>query len=224
MTKKVEAFIFDLDGVITDSAEHHYLAWKQLGEELGIPFDREFNEQLKGVSRMDSLERILALGNKQNDYTPEEKEALAAKKNEHYKELIKTITPNDVLPGILELLKEIKTHNIKIGLASASKNALFVIKRLGVGQYFNTIVDAATVVQGKPHPEIFLKAADSLDVPYENCIGVEDAEAGVEAIKGAGMFAVGVGTKEAMAKADMIVEGTSELRFDEIIARFTEQG
>ncbi|MFX3622687.1 MAG: beta-phosphoglucomutase [Ectobacillus sp.] len=223
MAKKAMAFIFDLDGVITDSAEHHYLAWKQLGEELGIPFDREFNEQLKGVSRMDSLERILTLGNRQNDFTPEEKEELATKKNDHYKELIKTITGKDVLPGIMALLEEIRKNGLKIALASASKNAFVVIDRLGVGEYFDHIVDAAAVEKGKPNPEIFLKAADALGVPYENCIGVEDAEAGVEAIKGAGMFAVGVGTPEAMAKADYIVAGTNELKYNEIIARFEAQ-
>ncbi|MFC5772618.1 beta-phosphoglucomutase [Ectobacillus antri] len=222
MTKQVQAFIFDLDGVITDSAEHHYLAWKQLGQELHIPFDREFNEQLKGVSRMDSLERILALGNRQHDFTAEEKEALATKKNEHYKELIKGITEADILPGITELLADIRKHGLKVGLASASKNAFVVIDRLGVGEHFHYIVDAAKVAKGKPDPEIFLKAADALGVPYENCIGVEDAEAGIEAIKAAGMFAVGVGTPESMAKADYVVSGTSELRYDEIIARFQQ--
>ncbi|MBO9128171.1 beta-phosphoglucomutase [Bacillus sp. 165] len=223
MTKKAEAFIFDLDGVITDSAEHHYLAWKQLGEELGIRFDHQFNEQLKGVSRMDSLERILELGNRQHDFTQEEKEELAAKKNEHYKQLILTITPDDVLPGVMELLNAVRENGLKIAMASASKNAFAVVERLGVGEYFGHIVDAATVMQGKPHPEVFLKAADALGVPYENCVGVEDAKAGVEAIKAAGMFAVGVGTKEAMEKADLIVSGTGELDFNKIMKKFAEK-
>ncbi|MCP8968873.1 beta-phosphoglucomutase [Ectobacillus ponti] len=217
---QVQAFIFDLDGVITDTAEYHYLAWKQLGGELGIPFDREFNEQLKGVSRMESLERILALGNRQHDFTAEEKEALATKKNEHYKELITKITPADVLPGITEFLRAIRAHGLRIGMASASKNAFVVVDRLGVQEYFDHIVDAATVANSKPHPEVFLRAAEVLGVPAEACIGVEDAEAGVEAIKAAGMFAVGVGTKEAMAKADVVVAGTAELSYEEIVAAF----
>ncbi len=221
MTKQVKAFIFDLDGVITDSAELHYLAWKQLADELGIPMDREFNERLKGVSRMDSLELILKHGKREHDFTQEEKELLATKKNNHYKALIDTISEKDVLPGIMNLLQALQSYGIKIGLASASKNAGPVIKQLGIQSYFDTIVDAATVVKGKPNPEIFLKAADALQLPYETCIGVEDAAAGVEAIKAAGMFAVGVGTPDAMEKADYVVRGTNELSFDNIMAVFS---
>ncbi|WP_062353915.1 beta-phosphoglucomutase [Bacillus kwashiorkori] len=218
--KELHAVIFDLDGVITDTAEYHYLAWKALAEELGISFDREFNEQLKGISRMESLEKILIKGGKENEFTYEEKEKLATQKNEHYKTLIKRITPNDLLPGIEAFLQEIKAANIKIGLASASKNAFSVIESLQVGNYFDTIVDAATVKNSKPDPEVFLKAADQLNVAYENCVGVEDAEAGVEAIKRAGMFAVGVGTKEAMAKADYIVNSTGELTLAKVKEKF----
>ncbi|WP_066175173.1 beta-phosphoglucomutase [Bacillus marinisedimentorum] len=223
MTRELKAFIFDLDGVITDTAEYHYLAWKQLAGELGVEFDREFNEQLKGVSRMDSLELILKKGGLENQYSIEEKEHLATKKNEHYKELIKQITPADLLPGILGLLKEIRDNKIAVAMASASKNAFTVVERLEVGEYFDYIVDAAKVEKGKPDPEIFLNAAEYLNIPAENCIGVEDAEAGVQAIKGAGMFAVGVGSKEAMSRADMFVNHTSELILDLIQSEF-EQG
>lgn len=217
---KVQAFIFDLDGVITDTAEQHYLAWKLLGEELGIPFDREFNETLKGVSRMDSLERILKLGNLQDDFTLEAKEALATKKNDHYKQLITSIKPDDVLPGIIDLLQAIRAEGLKIGLASASKNALTVIESLQIREYFDYIVDAATVKNSKPHPEVFLKAAEKLGVPYSACIGVEDAEAGVDAIKSADMFAVGVGSKGAMQEADLIVESTANLSLESILKAF----
>uniref|UniRef100_UPI0028A8CE40 beta-phosphoglucomutase n=1 Tax=Exiguobacterium sp. TaxID=44751 RepID=UPI0028A8CE40 len=154
MAPTIEAVIFDLDGVITDTAEYHYLAWKQLGEDLDIPFDREFNETLKGVSRMDSLERILALGGKQNAFSEDEKLVLAAKKNEHYVTLIQHISEQDLLPGITAFLDEIRNAGLKIGMASASKNALMVVEALKVRHYFDDIVDAATVAQSKPHPEV----------------------------------------------------------------------
>src|SRR5687767_9343619 len=127
MSKPIQAFIFDLDGVITDTAEYHYLAWKALGEELGISFTREFNEKLKGVSRMDSLEKILTLGNRENDFSLIEKEALATKKNEHYVRLIANISPVDILPGIKALIAEIKKNEYRLGLASVSKNAFTVM-------------------------------------------------------------------------------------------------
>jgi beta-phosphoglucomutase len=218
--KKLEAVIFDLDGVITDTAEQHYLAWKQLADELAIPFDRDFNENLKGVSRMASLEFILSRRDQSNDLTVEQKEALATKKNEHYKQLIKEITPKDLLPGMDKLLKDLKNEGIKIGLASASKNALTVVNQLEISDVFDVIVDAATVKRSKPDPEIFLRAAEEMSCPVETCIGIEDAEAGVEAIKGANMFAVGVGSKEAMYRADVRVEHTQDLSLAFLIEKF----
>ncbi|MFD2444457.1 beta-phosphoglucomutase [Bacillus sp. CGMCC 1.16607] len=219
MSKPIQAFIFDLDGVITDTAEYHYLAWKALGEDLGIPFTREFNEELKGVSRMDSLDKILALGGRQNDFSIEEKEALAAKKNEHYVRLIANITPEDILPGIKELISEIKEKGFKLGLASVSKNAFTVMNSLKLKDEFDVIVDAATIKRGKPDPEIFLTAAKLLNIEPSACIGIEDAAAGVDSIKDAGMFAVGVGSKETLAKADLIYSSTSELSFNEMILK-----
>lgn len=213
----IEAVIFDLDGVITDTAEYHYLAWKQLGEDLGIPFDREFNETLKGVSRTESLERILELGGKQNDFTPEEKHALAQKKNEHYVELIQHISADDLLPGIVAFLDSIRAAGLKIGMASASKNAFAVVDALGVRDYFDHIVDAGTVVHSKPDPEVFLRAASTLGVKPEHAIGVEDAAAGVTAIKAANMFAVGVGDKTMLGHADLIVSSTDELSLERIL-------
>jgi len=217
MSKKVEAFIFDLDGVITDTAEFHYLAWKELGESLGISIDREFNETLKGVSRTDSLERILELGNKQNDYTAEEKEKLANGKNDNYVKLIQNISPKDLLPGVEEFLKSLKEAGFKIGMASASKNAMMVTNLLQVQDYFDHIVDAATVAVSKPDPEVFLKAATALGVAPENCIGVEDAAAGVTAIKAAGMYAVAIGDASVLASADMILKSTDELNLNNIL-------
>ena len=205
----MKAVIFDLDGVITDTAEYHYLAWKSLADELQLPFDKEYNEKLKGVSRMESLELILALGNE--TYTEEEKQALAEKKNDLYKEMITKITPEDLLPGIESLLTELQNAGIKTALASASKNAPFILDRLGVTHYFTHVVDVNTIKRGKPDPEIFLTGAAKLGVAPEDCIGVEDAEAGIESILSAGMYAVGVGTPAQMQKADLIVSSTAEL-------------
>lgn len=217
MTRPLKAFIFDLDGVITDTAEYHFLAWKALAEDLGITFTREDNEELKGVSRMDSLEKILELGGRTGDFSAEEKEALAEKKNEHYLTLIQNITPADLLPAIKELIADIKAKGLKLGLASASKNAFTVMESLGMKSEFDIIVDAKTVVNGKPHPEVFLRAAEMLGVEQEACIGVEDAAAGVQAIKSAGMFAVAVGPKESFENADLVYASTSELSFDKIV-------
>ena len=213
---KFEAVIFDLDGVITDTAEYHYLAWKQLGEGLGIPFDREFNETLKGVSRMDSLERILELGNHQNDFTQEEKEALATKKNDHYVTLIKDVSPKDILPGIEQLLKDLRLAGFKIAMASASKNAFAVTNSLGLNDYFDHIVDAAKVVNSKPDPEVFLKAAEAIGVSPDNCIGVEDAAAGVTAINDAGMYAIAIGIDEGLNHAKIVLASTEALTMDVI--------
>ncbi|MCD8510223.1 MAG: beta-phosphoglucomutase [Bacillus sp. (in: Bacteria)] len=212
----IKAFIFDLDGVITDTAEYHFLAWKQLAEEIGVHFDREFNEQLKGVSRMDSLERIIAL-DPGLSFSRDEKEALATKKNEHYKTLIKDMSPDDVLPGIVPLLDRIKEEGLLLAIGSASKNAPDVLRGLGLIDYFDYIVDAAQVTHGKPHPETFLTAAEGLKVEPGECVGVEDAQAGIEAIKAAGMFAVGVGSMESLGAGDYVVESTDRLDFDAIM-------
>lgn len=215
----MKAFIFDLDGVITDSAEYHYLAWKALGEELDIPFDREFNETLKGVSRTESLERILRLGGREHDFSVEEKEQLATKKNEHYVSLISNITHADILPGIEAFLNEIRRAGYKVGMASASKNAYMVTRQLGLLDQFDHIVDASTVAESKPHPEVFLKAAEALRVEPKDCIGVEDAVAGVEAIHAAGMFAVGIGDPAVLTEADLVFTDTTGLTLDNVLTR-----
>jgi len=220
MRKPLQAIIFDLDGVITDTAAFHFLAWKALASKLNIHLTKEFNEKLKGISRMESLELILAYGRSRHDFSDEEKLALAEEKNDHYLMLIKTITPNDILPGIKQLILECKKLNIKLGLASASKNAGLVMKRLALINDFDCIVDAKLITNGKPNPEIFLTAASLLQVEPEVCIGIEDAVAGIEAIKAAGMFAVAVGRQEMFGKADFVVESTNKLDFEEIIKQY----
>lgn len=213
----MKAFIFDLDGVLTDTAEFHYQAWKKLGERIGISFGREFNEQLKGISRMESLERILAYGNKEEAFTDEEKKKLAAEKNEDYKELITQITPKDLLPGIPEFLDDIKGSGIRMAIASASRNAPVILERLGIMKEFDAIVDPAKLQRGKPDPEIFLTGAELLGVQPSECVGIEDAEAGIEAINAAGMFSVGVGTPQSMKEADYSVEHTDQLSLSAIL-------
>jgi beta-phosphoglucomutase len=198
-----KAVIFDLDGVITDTARFHFLAWKHLANQLGIDIDEQFNESLKGVDRMGSLERILARGNKK--YTDSEKHALADQKNEHYKELIKEMTAKDLLPGASSTLNALRTMGIKIGLASVSKNAGTIVERLGISDQFDYIVDANRISKGKPDPEIFLTAAQELKVTPQDCIGVEDAVVGIQAIKAAGMYAIGVGDPKVLSQADRII-------------------
>ena len=207
----LKAVVFDLDGVLTDSAKYHYQAWKMLADKLGIPFDEEYNEKLKGVSRMESLELILQNGNAQDKYTQEEKVAMATEKNEFYKQLIHQITPEDVLPGIHDFLEQLKAAGIKTAVASVSHNAPFILERLELDKYFDYICDAAQVPRAKPFPDIFLSAAKNLGVEPANCIGVEDAQAGIQAINAAGMMSVGVGTESQMQEAKLILPSTAKL-------------
>jgi beta-phosphoglucomutase len=198
-----KAVIFDLDGVITDTAHYHYLAWKALAESEGVHFDHAFNENLKGVDRMGSLNLILAGSPK--SYSMEQKLALADRKNRQYVELIATMGPDDLLPGALEALAAVRAAGLKIGLASVSKNAFTVLDRLGIRDRFDYVVDAALIANSKPHPEIFLNAAAALGVAPRDCLGVEDAVAGVASIKSAGMFALGVGSPEVLTQADRVI-------------------
>jgi beta-phosphoglucomutase len=205
---RFNAVIFDLDGVITDTARYHYLAWKRLADGIDTPFDEAFNEQLKGIDRMGSLDLILARAPRA--FSDSEKLALADAKNRHYQELVATMTPADLLPGALAALEQVRQAGLPIGLASVSKNAFTVLDRLGIRDRFDDVVDAATVKQGKPHPEIFLTAAAHLGVAPADCLGVEDAAAGVASIKDAGMFAVGVGDAQLLARADRIIASMKE--------------
>lgn len=210
MSSRFKAVIFDLDGVITDTARYHYLAWKRLADSIGAPFDEAFNEELKGVDRMGSLELILARAPRA--YTLDEKLALADAKNRHYQELIATMTPADLLPGALDALDQVRAAGLKTGLASVSKNAFTVLERLGIRDRFDDVVDAATIANSKPHPEIFLTAAAHLGVAPADCLGVEDAAAGVASIKDAGMVAVGVGDPQVLARADRVIPSLRAFR------------
>lgn len=203
--------LFDLDGVITDTAEYHYLAWKKLADELGITIDREFNEKLKGVSREDSLRLILEHGKRESDFSETEFQQLVKSKNDNYVEMIQAVSPKDVYPGILELLKELKNAGIKISLASASKNGPFLLKQMALTDYFDGIADPAKVAAGKPAPDIFILAAQVVGLDPDECIGIEDAQAGIAAIKACGALPVGVGQAEQLGDDIALVESTSEL-------------
>ncbi|RCX19615.1 beta-phosphoglucomutase [Fontibacillus phaseoli] len=219
--QEIQAIIFDLDGVITDTAKYHYEAWKQLADELNIPFDWKFNEQLKGIDRMASLEKILSqLPDEGKSFTLEQKQDWATSKNMNYQLLIEKVDESEILPGILDLFHDLKQAGIPAGLASASRNARTLVRQLKVEPFFDVIVDPTSVAQGKPAPDIFLKAAEELGVASRYCVGVEDAEAGIQAIKSAGMFAVGVGDADTLSDADYIVAETSQLSFYDIRRHF----
>lgn len=213
----IKAFIFDLDGVITDTAELHFQAWQKCADQINISLDTTFNDQLKGISRMESLERILIFGQKQQDFTEEEKVKLATEKNNYYRKLLLQLTPDHLLPGIHDLLITIKKEGYKLGLASASKNAPTVLRALKIDDLFDAIADPNTVEKGKPAPDLFLKAASILEVSPAECIAIEDAKSGIEAIINAGMFSVGVGDPLYLQGADYIVKTTSDLSLKEII-------
>ncbi|MCP2035666.1 beta-phosphoglucomutase [Planomicrobium sp. HSC-17F08] len=196
------------------------MAWQKIAQQLGIPIDREFNEQLKGIGRMDSLELILQQDPALAQLSDQEKEIMANRKNEQYLELVETIDSSNILPGIEELLAANKEQGLKIALGSASKNAHYVLDRLGLTHYFDYIVDASQVSKGKPDPETFTVAADALGIEYPACIGIEDSAAGVAAINAAHMFSVGVGSAAQLSDADYLVEATSQLDFKEIVERY----
>jgi len=213
----IKAFIFDLDGVITETSHQHYEAWKTLANMLGIEIDLVFNERLKGVSRMDSLKEILDYGGLNNTYSEVEMEKLTFTKNEYYKNLIAKFTAEDVFPGVLQLLKDLKQRGIKIAIGSASHNAPDLIKAMALESYVDYIVNPSEVDKGKPAPDIFLKAAEVLGVSPDECIGIEDAVAGVKAIKSAGMIAVGIGDAELLSQADIIYKETKDINLKELL-------
>jgi beta-phosphoglucomutase len=204
---ELQAVVFDLDGVITHTSEYHYLAWKRLADELELPFDRALNERLKGVGRRDSLDIIL--DNAHVQMVEDEKERLATLKNRYFGELIRTIKPGDMLPGMADLLTSCRAAGLRIALASVSHNVWEIVERLGIADMIDAIVDPAALIKGKPDPEIFFRAAEMLGVPFEDCAAVEDAQVGIDAIKAARMFAVGIGPD--LVGADWRLDRTEQL-------------
>lgn len=198
--KKHQCALFDLDGVIVDTAKFHFLAWKKIASILNYDLTQIDNEKLKGVSRSDSLDMILKMANK-NIETSKFKEYLV-QKNLTYLEYIKDINPQDILPGISEALSLLKNKNIKIGLGSASKNAKIILERLGLIHYFEVIIDGNKVEKSKPHPQVFLKASSNLGIVPEKCLVFEDSNAGIQSAKAAGMTAVAIGSPEKFSNED----------------------
>lgn len=203
--KEVKGCIFDLDGVIVDTAKYHYKAWKRIADELGFEFTEQHNERLKGVSRMRSLDILLEVGNINVD--EETKLKLAEKKNNWYVEYISKMDKSEILPGVEDCIKSLKQKNIKTAIGSASKNTMLILKNLDIAHYFDAIIDGNKVTKAKPDPEVFLLGAKELGLNPENCVVFEDAEAGIQAAKAAGMMAVGIGSPSILKEADLVVSG-----------------
>lgn len=214
---KTKALIFDLDGVIVDTAKFHFMAWKALSDELGLSFDEAVNERLKGVSRMRSFEIILEVNGAEERFSEDEKKVLINKKNDLYVSFVKTLTPADMLPGIAEIISRAKAAGLKTAVASVSKNAPLVLSCLGAADKFDYVADAAKVTKSKPAPDIFLDCSRALGVDPADCIGIEDAQAGIEAIKAAGMYAVGINVAVTSVAPDTALRSTAELDFDKIV-------
>jgi beta-phosphoglucomutase len=211
---EIKACIFDLDGVIVDTAKYHYKAWREIARELGFEFTEEHNERLKGVSRMRSLEILLEVGNKKID--TETMEYLAEKKNKDYLQYILRMTPDEILPEAKEFLEELIRRGVKTALGSASKNAMTILERLQIVHLFDAIIDGNKVTKAKPDPEIFLKGAEELNILPKNCVVFEDAEAGIEAALAANMKCVGIGSPQILGKAHLVIPGFKEFSFDQL--------
>ena len=209
MTK---AFIFDLDGVIVDTAKYHFLAWKKLANDIGIDFTHEQNEQLKGVSRIKSLEKILSWGNK--TISQELFTELMAKKNEDYLSYIAKMDASEILPDVPKILNYLQEQNQPIALGSASKNARPILEKVKLIQQFNAIVDGNDVTKAKPDPEVFLNAAKALEITAENSIVFEDSVAGVQAANNANMIAIGIGEEKVLHEADYVFKDFTEISLE----------
>jgi beta-phosphoglucomutase len=212
MTSKptIKGLIFDLDGVLVSTEHNHYIAWKRTADELGIPFTPAENEQLKGLSRVDSLKAILALENKQ--ISDEQFDALLLSKNAFYLESIQTLTRENLLEGVPQLLEIAKEKGLLLGVGSSSKNAKFILNLLGITDYFSVVVDGNMVTQPKPHPEVFLNGAKTMGLRPDECIVFEDASSGIKAAKDGGFYAIAVGNKEIAEMGDEYLHDLTEFK------------
>ena len=215
MQNQILGVIFDLDGVIVSTDDCHYLAWKRMADEEGIAFNRKINERLRGVSRMESLNIILEKANRA--YSEEEKYALAARKNGYYVELISALSQNDILPGAMDTLQKLKEKGIKIAVGSSSRNTPVILERIGLADFFDAVADGNMIKKSKPDPEVFLLAAQLLKLSPENCLVVEDADAGVRAAVAGNMRVLGVGSAATNEQAAFTAANLLEADFDMII-------
>jgi beta-phosphoglucomutase len=216
--RRVEACLFDLDGVIVDTAKYHFIAWRQIADELGFVFTEHDNERLKGVSRQRSLDILLEVGGITLD--DEAKARLAERKNGLYLDDIRRMGPDEILPGAEAFLKRCRSAQLKTALATASRNSALILERLKIGPLFDVIVDGNRVARTKPDPEVFVACARELGVPQDRCVVFEDAAAGIEAAIAAGMFAVGIGKPEVLSRADVVEPGLAQVDLGELLARF----
>jgi len=217
---EVAACIFDLDGVLVDTAGYHYAAWRDIAQNWNIDLTLSENEKLKGVSRVDSLIHILQLG--EVVLNNQELQHWCAIKNEKYLDLISDMDKSELLPNVEVLLEELGSQNIKIGLGSASKNASYIIEKTGIAHFFEAIVGGGDVVRSKPHPEVFLTGASLLSVEPERTIVFEDSQKGIEAAKLGGFMAVGIGSTDHLNNADIVIPGFESLKFEDIVNKLTE--
>ena len=211
----VKAVIFDLDGVIVSTDNYHYRAWKELADQYDIDFDRQVNERLRGVSRMDSLTILLEKAKRY--YSDEEKFQMMEEKNNRYREMLAELTPNDILPGIPKLLLDLSVLGVKQAIGSSSKNAPYILRRIGMENHFDAVADGNNIKNSKPHPEVFLLAAGMLGIPPERCIVVEDSIAGIDAAIAAGMKSVAVGYACNYSKSDYAAKEPGSLEASRLI-------
>ena len=211
----IKACLFDLDGVIVDTAQFHFIAWRRLANELGFDFSAKDNEKLKGVGRMESLDLILSWGG--IELSQEEKETWAAKKNEWYRAYLKDMSPDDILEGFMPFLEDLEQKNIRIGLGSASKNARTVMEQIQLLDRFEVIIDGTKTTRSKPDPQVFQLGAEALGFQPAECIVFEDAASGIEAALNGGFQAVGVGEPENLSKAHLVIPNFIGRTFEDIV-------
>lgn len=212
---KIQGFIFDLDGVLTDTAKYHNLSWKKLADDEGLLFTEQDGDAVRGVSRRESLLIVL----KDRVVSEEAMQEMMERKNRYYQELVRQMTPADILPGALQLLHEIRQAGLKIGIGSTSKNAPLVIDLLGLRPYIDVVIDGNMVTKAKPAPDLFLEAARRLALPPQACVVVEDAQAGVEAGKAGGMRTIGLGPMERVGAADLVLPDLANAHLSDLLAK-----
>jgi beta-phosphoglucomutase len=213
--QQIKAVLFDLDGVIVSTDEYHFEAWKRLAEAEGIPFSREDNERLRGVSRMESLEIILEKASR--EYSDEEKEAMATRKNDIYRESLKNLSPSDILPGVPEVLDGLRSRGVRMAIGSSSKNAQPILTAIGLADAFDVIVDGTHIQRSKPDPQVFSMAGEQLGIPPQQCLVVEDADAGVDAGLAAGMPVLAVGAATGHPGATLKAADLTAITMDQML-------